>query len=158
MVGGIGSGILFAPPLIAVQSQVKQEDVATATSTLSFIRNIALTVSVVIGGTIFMNSMDARSSFLQDAGLPSPLLHELSGENAMANVMLGGTLQNPNWELAVKEAFSWATRNMWITYTIFAFLGVVASLFVEASHLGTEHTETVTGLKKERKDIIPESV
>src|SRR4051812_49262998 len=36
VIGGIGSGVLFEPPLIAVQSQVHQQDVATATSTLSF--------------------------------------------------------------------------------------------------------------------------
>jgi hypothetical protein len=114
IVAGVGSGLLFEPPLIAVQSQVHQQDVATATSTLSFIRCIALTISVVIGGTIFMNSMDDRAAFLGAAGLPSNLLHDLAGENAMANVMLGATVKNRNWELAIKTAFAWATRNMWI--------------------------------------------
>lgn len=152
MIGGLGSGILFEPPLIAVQSQVEQQDVATATSTLSFIRTMALTISVVIGGTIFMNSMDNRAPSLRDAGLSPNLLHDLSGENAMANVMLGGSLQNRDWELAIKKAFSYSTRNMWICYTAFAFLGVVASFFIDAAHLGTEHTETVTGLRKEKEE------
>ncbi|KAF2274506.1 MFS transporter-like protein [Westerdykella ornata] len=156
-IAGIGSGMLFQPPLIAVQSQVHQQDVATATSTLSFIRCMALTVSVVVGGTIFMNSMDDRAELLRAAGLPHNLLKDLSGENAMANVMLAGTLQNPKWELAVKEAFSWSIRNMWITYTVFAFLAVIASFFVEAAHLGTEHTETVTGLRKEMKESLQDS-
>lgn len=151
MVAGLGSGILFEPPLIAVQSQVKQEDVATATSTLSFVRNMALTISVVIGGSIFQNSMNGRASFLRAAGLPQHLLDELSGESAMANVMLPSRLDNPVWKLAAKKAFSYAMRNMWITYTVVAFLGVVASIFIEKAHLGTEHTETVTGLKKEKK-------
>ncbi|KAF1953928.1 MFS transporter-like protein [Byssothecium circinans] len=150
MIGGVGSGILFEAPLIAIQSQVEQSDVATATSTLSFIRNIALTISVVIGGTIFQNSMDGQQSFLRAAGLPSDLLKQLSGESAMANVMLPSTLENPAWELATKQSFAYATRNMWITYTVFAFLGVVASVFVEKAHLGSEHTETVTGLRKEK--------
>jgi hypothetical protein len=154
MIGGVGSGVLFEPPLIAVQSQVEQQDVATATSTLSFIRNMALTISVVIGGTIFMNSMDDRASSLQAAGLPLNLLNDLSGENAMANVMLGGSLKNRDWELAVKGAFSYSTRNMWICYTVFAFLGVVSSFFIDAAHLGTEHTETVTGLRKEKNDTV----
>lgn len=150
IIGGLGSGILFEAPLIAVQSQVKQDDVATATSTLSFIRNMALTISVVIGGTIFQNSMDNRATFLKNAGLPSNLLLALSGENAMANVMLPSSLGNKAWELAAKKAFSYAMRNMWITYTVFAFLGAVASGFVERAHLGTEHTETVTGLRKDK--------
>lgn len=157
MIGGIGSGVLFEPPLIAVQSQVKQDDVATATSTLSFIRNMALTISVVIGGSIFQNSMDGRQSFLRSAGLPEQLLHELSGESAMANVMLPSKLEDKAWELAAKEAFAWAMRNMWITYTAFAFLGLVASCFVEASHLHEEHVETVTGLKKDKVPVVSSS-
>jgi hypothetical protein len=36
-------------------------------------------------------------------------------------------------------------------YTGVAFLAVIAGLFVEAAHLGTEHTETVTGLKNEKR-------
>ena len=150
MIGGIGSGLLFEPPLIALQCQVAQQDVATATSTLSFIRNMALTLSVVIGGTIFQNSMDSQQSFLRAQGLPQDLLRKLAGENAMANVMLSRTLENPAWEMAAKEAFSYATRNMWITYTVFAFLGVIAGVFIDKAHLATEHVETVTGIKKER--------
>jgi nitrate/nitrite transporter NarK len=150
MIGGIGSGLLFEAPLIAVQSQVLQKDVATATSTLSFIRNMALTISVVIGGTIFQNSMDGQRAMLVAAGLPQTLLNQLSGENAMANVMLPSRMGNEGWELAAKKAFSVATRNMWITYAAFAFLGVVASAFVDGAHLDTEHTETVTGLRREK--------
>ncbi|KAF2134004.1 MFS transporter-like protein [Dothidotthia symphoricarpi CBS 119687] len=149
-IGGLGSGILFEAPLIAIQSQVEQQDVASATSTLSFTRNIALSISTIIGGTIFQNTMQNQASSLRAAGLPEDLLNQLDGDSAMANVMIPGTLQNPTWELAAKQAFAAATRNMWITYTVFAFLAVVASLFVDDAHLGTEHTETVTGLKKDQ--------
>jgi MFS family permease len=153
IIGSFGSGILFEAPLIAMQSQVAQEDVATATSTLSFIRNMALTISVVVGGTIFQNSMDGEKATLAAAGLPQTLLDQLSGESAMANVMLPSTMANPAWKLAAREAFNLATRKMWIMYTVFAFLGVVASAFVEKAHLGTEHVETVTGLKKEKTGV-----
>ncbi|KAF2472331.1 MFS transporter-like protein [Lindgomyces ingoldianus] len=152
ILAGGGSGLLFETPLIAVQSQVAQDDVATATSTLNFIRNMALAISVVIGGTIFQNSMDDRASSLRAAGLPLPLLNNFSGKSAAANVMLGSTLENPAWELAIKESFAWAIRNMWICFTGIAFLGVVAGVFIEDAHLGTEHTETVTGIKKEKRN------
>jgi len=149
MVAGLGQGILFEAPLIAIQSQVKQADVATATATMAFVRNIAVSISVIVCGTIFQNSMSARNGYLRAAGLPQNLLDQLDGENALANVMLPSTLENPAWEFAAKQAFAWATRNMWIMLTVVAFLSLVASLFVEAAHLGTEHVETVTGLKKE---------
>jgi MFS family permease len=150
IVGGLGSGILFEAPLIAIQSQVEQHNVATATATLSFVRNIALSISTIIGGTIFQNSMNSQASFLRASGLPQNLLSQLDGDSAMANVMLPSTLQNPMWELAAKKAFAYAMRNMWITYTVFAFLSFVASLFVQSAYLETEHVETITGLKKEK--------
>ncbi|KAF1965006.1 MFS transporter-like protein [Bimuria novae-zelandiae CBS 107.79] len=150
VIAGLGSGILFEAPLIAVQSQVEQRDVATATSTLSFIRNMSLTISVVIGGTIFQNSMDTRAEFLKEAGLPQDALQKLTGERAMANVHLPSTFANEMWGNAAKEAFAYSTRNMWITYAVFAGCGVVASLFVGKAYLSTEHVETVTGLRKEK--------
>lgn len=153
MIGGLGSGVLFEAPLIAIQSQVQQADVASATATLTFIRNVAVAVSTIIGGTIIQNSMDAEASMLRDAGIPANIRELLDGEHALANVMLPATLArtNPAWERAAKQAFSYAMRNMWITYTVLAFLSFVASLFVDAAVLGTEHVETVTGLKKEVK-------
>jgi hypothetical protein len=149
MIAGAGSGILFEAPMIAIQSQVAQQDVASATATISFIRNIGLSISVIIGGTIFANSMDTRGPFLREAGLPNDILRLLDGEHAGANVMLPSTLDNPAWELAAKQAFAYSTRNMWITYTVFSFLGFIASFFIDASHLGTDHVETVTGLRNE---------
>jgi hypothetical protein len=151
MVAGFGQGILFEAPLIAIQSQVKQEDVATATATMAFVRNIAVSISVIVCGTIFQNSMSNRHDYLKAAGLPNNVLDQLDGENALANVMVPSTLENPVWEFAAKQAFAWATRNMWIMLTVVAFLALVSSFFVEAAHLGTEHVETVTGLRKEKQ-------
>lgn len=155
MIAGLGQGILFEAPLIAIQSQVKQDDVATATATMAFVRNIAVSISVIVCGTIFQNSMSNRNEYLRAAGLPQGLLDLLDGENALANVMVPSTLENPAWEFAAKQAFAWAIRNMWIMLTVAAFFTLVASFFVEASHLGTEHVETVTGLRKEETTSDP---
>ncbi|KAK9780714.1 hypothetical protein SCAR479_01900 [Seiridium cardinale] len=148
IIGGIGSGLLFETPIIAIQSQVGQESAATATSTLNFIRNVGITLSVVVGGTVFQSSIDARAASLRASGLPDELIQRFSGQSAMANVLSIGTVQNQAWKAAIEEAFSLAIKNMWILYTAAAFIGVVASVFVKQSHLSTEHVETVTGLKK----------
>ena len=150
---GFGYGTLFEPPLIAIQSQIEQQDVATATSTLTFIRVMALAISTIVGGVIFQNSMATRVSVLRAAGLPEEILQQLDGSNAMANVMLPSTLENPEWELATKQAFAWSMRNMWIAYTGVAFLAVIAGFFVKAAYLGTEHTETITGLAKKKEHM-----
>lgn len=147
IVGGIGSGLLFEPPLIAIQQGVEQDDVGTATSTQSFIRAMALSLSVIVGGIVFQQSMDNRSSSLAKAGLPASVLDELSGKNAGANVEVGRTLP-PAQELAVKNAFAWSIRNMFIMFTALGALSIVASLFVKKNKLSKEHRETITGLRK----------
>lgn len=70
IVAGIGSELLFEPPLIALQTLVSQEDTATATATFGFIRNIGLVLSIVIGGVVFQNGMSLRAPQLRASGLP----------------------------------------------------------------------------------------
>ncbi len=147
IIEGVGAGLLFEPPLIAIQQGVDQDDVGTATSTQSFIRSMALSLSVIVGGIVFQQSMDLKSSKLALAGIPSMVLEELSGKNAGANVFVVETLP-PSQALAAKEAFAWSIRNMFIMFTALGSLGMLASCFVRKSKLSKEHTETVTGLKK----------
>ncbi|KIW50684.1 hypothetical protein, variant [Exophiala xenobiotica] len=148
IVGGIGSGLLFEPPLIAIQQGVDQDNVGTATSTQSFIRSMALSLSVILGGIVFQQSMDLRQDDLIAAGLSSSTVEALSGKNAGANVDVGRSLPRAQ-ELAVKDAFAWSIRNMFIMFTALGALGIVASLFVKNTKLSKEHRETITGLKNE---------
>ena len=149
IMAGLGSGFLFEPPLIAIHSRVAQDDTATATSTLSFVRGLSLAVSVVIGGVVFQNSIAGSAAQLPAAGLPANMTEALTGQNAAANVNLIHTLQGqPAQQLAVRVAFASSIRNMWICYASVGFLGILASLFVRKQYLVEEHTETITGLKK----------
>lgn len=148
IVEGIGAGLLFEPPLLAIQQGVKQDDVGTATSTQAFIRSLAISLGVILGGIIFQQGMDLRQSALEQAGLSAELLDALSGKNAGANVHLASTLP-PAQALAVKEAFSWSIRNMFIMFTALGAVGIISSLFVVKKKLSKEHRETITGLRKE---------
>ena len=148
ILAGIGSGLQFEPPLVALQAFSEQDDVATATSTFSFIRSMALAISVILGGVVFQNSMNAQQPHLRAAGLSPKLLKMLSGKEAAANVMITHTLQDPVQKHAVKTAFAWSVRNMWIMYTCLSFLGFVSGWFVKMKKLSKEHTETITGLKE----------
>lgn len=117
LITGIGAGLLFQPPLIAVQALTEQDDIATATATVSFSRNLSTAMSVVIGGVVFQNGMDLRVPGLRAAGLPRNIADLLSGGAAAANVMIIGTIIDPKQALAVKEAFAWSMRNIWILCT-----------------------------------------
>jgi EmrB/QacA subfamily drug resistance transporter len=148
LIAGAGSGLQFTPPMVALQALCAQEDIGTATSTLSITRSIGLAISVVLGGVVFQNSMESQGPKLRAAGIPANITELLSGRNAAANVMIAQTLTDPIQNRAVKDAFSASLRNLWIMYTCFSCCGIIASLFVAKAVLSREHDETITGLKE----------
>lgn len=150
VVAGLGSGMLFEPPLIALQAHTLQQNIATATATFGFTLNLAMSVSVVVGGAVFQNSMQHRSATLVSAGLSAEIIQRFSGDDAAANVISIGAISDRAQKLAVKEAFAWSLKNMWILYTCISFLGLLASAFVDKRELSKEHEETVTGIKREK--------
>ncbi|KAH7038976.1 putative MFS transporter [Macrophomina phaseolina] len=149
ILAGVGVGMCFQPPIIAVQAQVpSQDDVASATATLGFLRNMATAVSVVVGGVVFQNGIGLREGTLRSAGLSEGLARDLTGSEAAANVELIGLIEDVRQQGVVKDAFAGSTRNMWILYTSIAACGVIATLFIKRKTLGVEHTETKTGIKR----------
>ena len=93
MIAGIGIGLVFNSPLIAIQSMVSQENMATATGTFGFVRIIATSLSIVMGGAVFQNTMQSQESRLREI-LPTDVADKLSGSSAAANVMLIRTLNS----------------------------------------------------------------
>jgi MFS family permease len=155
IVAGIGAGALFEAPLLGLQAFVSQHDTATATGTFSFVRNLATSLSIVVGGVIFQNSMDLQvtSLGLPPVSLPTNITSALSGGSAAANVMIVAMIQDPAQKLAVKEAFACSLKNMWIFYTIVSGFTVIASAFIKRQVLSREHVETITGIRKEESVI-----
>lgn len=154
VLAGAGIGLCFLPPLIAMQAHVAQDDTAMATSTFGFLCNLSYALSVVVGGVVFERSMALRETALADAGLPAGLRGQLSGSDAAANVELIGTIEDLALRHAVKDAFSWSMRNMWILYTSVAVCGIASSLFLSKVVLSNEHTETKTGIKKKAVEAV----
>ncbi|TVY80958.1 MFS-type transporter [Lachnellula suecica] len=146
---GIGAGLLFQTPLIPLQALVPQDEIATATATFMFMHNIATSLGVVIGGILFQNSMDIRVPSLSapPINLPSNITELLIGGHAAANLMIVGNIEDLAQRSAVREAYSWSMRNLWIMYTGISALAMVTSLFIKQHHLKKEHIETKTGLK-----------
>jgi MFS family permease len=155
ILAGVGAGFLFSPPLIALQALVSQDDTATATATFGFVRSLATSVSIVVGGTVFQNQMEARIPFLKSLGLSTTVTDALSSGGAAANVLVIGTIEDEAQQYAVKDAFARSLQSMWILYTCVAACSVIASIFIKRSYLSKEHVETKTGLKKEDTSISP---
>lgn len=153
VVAGIGAGLLFEPPMIALQAAVKQDEVATATATFGFVRNLATSMSIVIGGVVVQNSMAMRKPSLVAAGLSPSLINDFTGGDAAANVDIIKTIAEAGQRDAVKQAFAYSLRNMWILMAAVSGFGLVASALVARAHLSTEHTETKTGIKEKSSEV-----
>lgn len=152
IISGFGCGLLFFPPLLALQSNIPTKDTATATATFGFVRNVAMALSVVLGGVVFQNSMVLKRGLLEDAGLSSALQEDFTGAEAAANALAVKDITDSLQREAVEMAFAWSIRNIWILYTALAAVGLVASFFITKRQLSKEHVETKTGLKEKEKN------
>jgi len=150
LITGIGVGLLFQAPMIALQALVSQDDTATATATFSFVRSLATSLGVVFGGVIFQNSMDMHVPPLSSPpiNLPSNITDLLTKGGAAANVMLSNTMVDTMQRGAVRGAYAWSMRNMWTFYTGISALALLSSAFIKRHHLRSDHVETKTGIKK----------
>lgn len=150
IVAGVGVGLLFSPPLIALQASVAPESTATAIASLGFARSLATGLSIVLGGVIFQNGMQHRGAEMQAAGVFGPIVELLTtGGGAAANVDVVKTIGDHAQKLVVKEAFAWSMKGMWILYTCVSASGIIASGFLTHQSLSEEHVEVRTGLKKD---------
>jgi len=156
IIAGIGIGPGLQAPLIALQALVSPEDLATSTATLGFIRNLATSMSVVIGGVVFQNGMKSRQSILKAAGI-NPRIIKALGDSAGANVGIVGTLNGTQKEV-VKGAFAKSLQTMWILYAVTAALGLLASLFIRKQVLNTVHQETRVGISNEKDRVVSQDM
>ncbi|EKV06359.1 MFS transporter, putative [Penicillium digitatum Pd1] len=157
IVSGLGAGFLFQTPIIAIQAKVSQEDTATATATIGFIRNMATAASIVIGGVVFQNSMGQKKSSLLASGMSTSMAAQMSGDSAAASIESIKFITDPEQLLAVREAFAWSLRNMWILYTCMSAVGVFFSAFILKTKLAKEHVETKTGLNVEKTPVVEQN-
>ena len=149
IIGGIGTAFLFQTPMIAIQNTVSQADTASATATLGFARNLATSLSIVLGGVVFQNSMTARHSSLAAAGLGQSVLEALASDQAAAHVEVVQSIHDAAQQEVVKDAFAESLKNMFLMYTCIAGVGMLASVFVKQTRkLSSEHTETKTGIQQ----------
>lgn len=149
IIAGIGVGPNFQSPLIALQTLVAPKDIATATATFGFTRNLSTSISVVIGGVVFQNEMQKRYEGLV-ASLGLNIANSLSGGSAGASVGLVRALPPAQREIA-RAAFYGSLRTMWIMYIAFAALGLATSFFIAQNKLSKEHQITKTGIAEEEK-------
>ncbi|KAK0754291.1 major facilitator superfamily domain-containing protein [Schizothecium vesticola] len=153
IIAGIGVGPNFQSPLIALQTMVEPRDMASATATYGFIRQLFTAISIVIGGVVFQNGMQSQYPRLL-AELGPDTADLLSGKNAASSVGLVDQLPDADRAVA-QQAYATSLRTMYIMYTIFSAVGLVIALFVGSRTLTKQHEEHKTGLDSIRASRQP---
>lgn len=155
LIGGIGVGPNFQAPLVALQSNIRPSDTATATATFGFIRQLSTSISVVLGEVLYQNIMKNQSAKLV-ASLGPEKANQIASSFSGSSKALIQSL-NDSQKKVVLEAFTFALSRMWIFYTAIAGVGFILSCFVRARVLSKTHTVQKTGLEAQeqaRKDLI----
>ena len=146
IIAGIGIGPNFQAPLIALQTMIASEDIATATSTFQFTRSIAAAMSVAIGQVVFQNVMQKQTSSLLAAGVPSDLTSSLAKGAAVSSNSVIAALP-PMQRTLVREATTHALSRMWILFVCISAFSLLASLGIGRQELSRQHIEHITGVK-----------
>jgi Fungal trichothecene efflux pump (TRI12) len=153
VIAGLGTGPLFQAPLIALQSLVPPRDIGAAVATFQLTRNIATSMSVVIGSVVFQNALKKHMGQLV-AALGQQTAQQLSGFQAAASVQFVQQLP-PQQRTVARMVIAESLHEMWIMYVSFAALGFLCSFAITKQFLRKDHEETKTGLETEeakRKD------
>ncbi|KKK19193.1 hypothetical protein ARAM_003191 [Aspergillus rambellii] len=155
LIAGFGAGPLFQAPLVALQANVHPSDMAAATATFNFLRQLSAAISIVIGTVIYQNMLAKKMPSILAAVGPedaAKIAHSFSGSQSD----LVRSLPSPE-KTVVLKAFNFSLSRLWIFYTAVAGVGLIASLFVRPVVLSKTHTAAKTGLAEQeraRKEIL----
>lgn len=149
IIAGLGVGPNFQAPLIALQSTIQPSDIATATSTFGFIRQLSTAMSVVLGGVVFSNELARQGPALATV-LPADVVENLSASSSGSNTQFLRALP-PAQKAVVNVAYVAALRKMWIFYTAVGAVGILVGLLIRKRVLSKTHQTTKTGLAEQER-------
>ncbi|KEF52418.1 uncharacterized protein A1O9_11659 [Exophiala aquamarina CBS 119918] len=134
IIAGIGGGVLFLSPMMALQAHLSPENIAAALSGFTFLRNLGTASSIVVGGVILQKGLGTNTLTTGHGGV----------------IPTGIT----------KEKYTSALRILLIFYTSICGVMLLASLLIaqkeaDAQHVGQDNLEQVdmeifTGTKGEK--------
>ncbi|KAF4967071.1 hypothetical protein FSARC_5363 [Fusarium sarcochroum] len=104
LIAGLGCGVLFQNPMIALQTHVRQKDLAAAMSAYTFMRGLFVSISIVVGTVLIQRTVGGGN-------LTAVSEDKEQGETD-------------------KQGYISGLRTMWAFYTALCGLMVLASLFI----------------------------
>ncbi|KAJ5520149.1 Major facilitator superfamily domain general substrate transporter [Penicillium fimorum] len=149
LIAGIGIGPNFQAPLVAFQANIRPSDMATATATFGFIRQLSTSMSVVLGTVIYQNVMSKQSAEIIAAVGPKTA--------AIVSSSFGGASKSlvqsltPSQRTVILGAYTHSLSRMWIFYTCVACTGFILALLIRPRELTRHHTVQKTGLAEQER-------
>ncbi|XPS72898.1 hypothetical protein M3J09_005056 [Ascochyta lentis] len=139
---GAGFGPTFHTPLIALQTRIRDADMAVGTATFGFVRMLSGAVGVVVGQVIFQALMATKFDSIVDAGVSREFALQLAGGEAVSQASAVAGLAVAQREVA-RIGFTGALRGTWICYTVVGALGLAASFGIKRVTLQRETKPSV---------------
>lgn len=134
LIVGLGIGPNFQATLIALQANTKPAELARGTATFSFVRQLAASVSVVVGSVVYGHVVSTKINVMAKV-----LGQRIATEIAVASTAAAGIIESlPEGEEreVVFETLTDALKYVWILYTAVAGLGFLISLSLKDLRLG----------------------
>ncbi|KAI6754535.1 hypothetical protein HG530_012287 [Fusarium avenaceum] len=125
VIAGLGCGVLFQNPMIALQTHVHQRDMAATMSAYTFMRGLFVSVSIVVGTVLIQRTV-------RDGNLTSVSDDKEQGDTD-------------------KQGYVNGLRIMWAFYTALCGLMVVSSVFIRPKPEKAE-VASETGSELQRSD------
>lgn len=123
---GIGFGPNFHAPLIALQTRVRESDIAAGTSAFGFVRMVSGAIGVVVGQVVFQLLMKPHFSAFRDAGLSPEFAETLAGGEAISQASKIAMLSEAQ-KAVVRSGINDALRGTWIFFAVVSGVGLCVS-------------------------------
>ncbi|GAM40948.1 hypothetical protein TCE0_041f13692 [Talaromyces pinophilus] len=149
LIAGAGVGPNFQAPLVALQANIHVSDMAVATATFGFVRQIASAIGIVLGSVIYQNVLSQQIPQLETV-VGSATAAKLASSFSGGDKSLIESLP-ANQQAAVKSAFTLSLSRAWIYYTALGGVGFAVSFFLRRIELNQSHKIAKTGLEEQER-------
>ncbi|KAF6813796.1 major facilitator superfamily transporter [Colletotrichum plurivorum] len=134
VVFGFGFGVLFTTFLPALLASLSDADVAVATATWIFVRNLGSIWGIAIPAAVFNTRADRLAAALPDAALREMLVRGGAYEHATA-AFVGLFRDVPELYGMIVDLYASSLRLVWLVSMGFAVLGFLLSFLVKGLEL-----------------------
>ncbi|KAF2707843.1 MFS general substrate transporter [Pleomassaria siparia CBS 279.74] len=140
---GLGFGPNFHAPLIALQTRIREADIASGIAAFGFVRMVSGAIGLVVGQVVFQILMRPHLNDFLDAGISLEFAKCLAGGQAISEALAVQGLPVEQ-RAVVRAGMTAALRGTWIFYTVVSVVGLGISFGIKRTTLKREVIEEDT--------------